>query len=881
MSITQKKKMKKIAISWLCVAVLASSGAVTGFVPSVVPAVTVSADDSVTAEQNIELGKIADYLSGKAACPDGVTVKTPELFADIIELTISKSGTYKLSGSNYINGSYLDVKIIIADGADVTLNCDDAYIKNDKGEYCSGSIGKPTEIQNEYSYQTDSSGHHLYNIVHPFTVNDGCKLTLKGKLFMDTFSTPVSDVHNYYAAHFYDGSYANINYGDINYIYYHKYTDDEYDFVDVKYCITGTLYNLDDYVSDHVCEQVKDDAIGDKSFFTNGFNQYTVINVSDEHKLADENADTCEYCGHGTFTFTYDDGTAQTTAKAWKNLPAKAPADPADPPCMKFAGWYTADDKKYDFTAPVTENITLTAKYEERDIEGITIAMPPIKTTYIEGTKFEPNEIAVNVTYDDGNFKPVQYSDSNASDFSFSPSVLSLGDTKVTVTYKGKSTDQVVFVNEKQVENITLTTDPAKKTYFIDQPLDVTGGEIKVSYDNGQTEAIPLTADMVSGFDSSTEGTKTLTVTYGGKTTTYDIIVKEAQVTSIELITPPTKKEYFTGDELDVTGGSINVYFEDNSYVNIALSAGMISGFDSTAAGTKTLSVNYAGKTTNFIVTVMEPKLTALELAAVPAKTEYSLGEALDVTGGKLTATYENNTSATIDITPDMVSGFDSMTSGTKTLTVKYSSQTVTFDITVKNSGGSVTPSQTTYPEFVAPVAPEVRDKLEIKAEVNGSTVKLSWNEINKADGYEVYQLINGKYVKITETTDSSATFNGLKNGETYKYIVRYVKKGRTSTNSHSAKATVYINYKPAAVASSEKDSVRLGWKAVPNAEKYAVYKYVNGKAVKLCETEKLAVRIKNLKPDTEYSYIIRAYVNGEWTEMRKSDIVTVSTKTE
>lgn len=877
MSITQKKKIKKIAISWLCVAVLASSGAVTGFVPSVVPAVTVSADDSVTAEQNIELGKIADYLSGKAVCPDGVTVKTPELFDDIIELTISKSGTYKLSGSNYINGSYLDVKIIIADGADVTLNCDDAYIKNDKGEFIEGNNSKPDEIQNEYSYQTDGSGHHLYNIVHPFKVNDGCNLTLKGKLFMDTFSTLVSSWHNYYAAKFYDSSLANINYGDINYIYYHKYTDDEYSFVDVKYCINGALYNLDDYVSDHVCEQVKANAIGDKTFS----NQYTIVNVSDEHKLADENADTCEYCGHGTFTITYDDGTAQTTAKAWKNLPAKVPADPADPPCMKFAGWYTADDKKYDFTAPVTEDITLTAKYEERDIEGITIAMPPIKTTYIEGTKFEPNEIAVNVTYDDGNFKLVQYGDSNASDFSFSPSMLSLGDTKVTVTYKGKSTDQVVFVNEKQVENITLATDPAKKTYFIDQPLDVTGGEIKVSYDNGQKEAIPLTADMVSGFDSSTEGTKTLTVTYGGKTTTYDIIVKEAQVTSIALITPPTKKEYFTGDELDVTGGSINVYFEDNNYVNIALSAGMISGFDSTAAGTKTLYVNYAGKTTNFFVTVMEPKLTALELAAVPAKTEYSLGEALDVTGGKLTATYENNTTATIDITPDMVSGFDSMTSGTKTLTVKYSSQTVTFDITVKNSGGSVTPSQTTYPEFVAPVAPEVHDKLEIKAEVNGSTVKLSWNEINKADGYEVYQLINGKYVKITETTDTSATFEGLKNGETYKYIVRYVKKGRPSTDSHSAKATVYINYKPVAVASSEKDSVRLGWNAVPNAEKYAVYKYVDGKAVKLCETEKLAVRIKNLKPDTEYSYIIRAYVDGEWTEMRKSDIVTINTKAE
>ena len=278
MSITQKKKMKKIAISWLCVAVLASSGAVTDFVPSIVPAVTVSADDSVTAEPNIELGKIADYLSGKADCPDGVTVKTPELFDDIIELTISKSGTYKLSGSNYINGSYLDVKIIIADGADVTLNCDDAYIKNDKGEFIEGNNSKPDEIQNEYSYQTDSSGHHLYNIVHPFKVNDGCNLTLKGKLFMDTFSTLVSSWHNYYAAYFYENSYnTNINYMDINYIYYHNYNDDEYDFVDAKFYITGASYNLDDYASDHVCEQVKDNTIGNKSFFTNGFNQYTIL----------------------------------------------------------------------------------------------------------------------------------------------------------------------------------------------------------------------------------------------------------------------------------------------------------------------------------------------------------------------------------------------------------------------------------------------------------------------------------------------------------------------------------------------------------------------------------------------------------------------------
>lgn len=86
---------------------------------------------------------------------------------------------------------------------------------------------------------------------------------------------------------------------------------------------------------------------------------------------------------------------------------------------------------------------------------------------------------------------------------------------------------------------------------------------------------------------------------------------------------------------------------------------------------------------------------------------------------------------------------------------------------------------------------------------------------------------------------------------------------------------------KPVVKATSTANSVRLSWKAVPEAEKYAIYKYRNGKAVKLTETEKLAVNIRKLRSDTEYKYIVRAYVDGKWTTMLKSDIVTVKTKAE
>ena len=173
------------------------------------------------------------------------------------------------------------------------------------------------------------------------------------------------------------------------------------------------------------------------------------------------------------------------------------------------------------------------------------------------------------------------------------------------------------------------------------------------------------------------------------------------------------------------------------------------------------------------------------------------------------------------------------------------------------------------------------RDKLSARAEVNGSTITLKWNDIKNADKYYVYQYKDGKYVKVKTTTDTKVTFKNRKNGETYKYLVRYTIKGKLSPTAYSGKATVKVYYKPIPKPTATKNSIKLTWEAVPGAKKYAVYKYADGKAVKLIETKKLSVKISNLTPDTEYKYIVRAYVDGKWTAMLKSDIVTVKTKAE
>lgn len=188
-------------------------------------------------------------------------------------------------------------------------------------------------------------------------------------------------------------------------------------------------------------------------------------------------------------------------------------------------------------------------------------------------------------------------------------------------------------------------------------------------------------------------------------------------------------------------------------------------------------------------------------------------------------------------------------------------------------------PTYPTYPVFLTPSV--FTEDLTVNAEADGNMVTLSWDKIENADKYYVYQYKDGKYVKIKTITDTSVTLKGLKNGETYKFLVRYSIGRKLSPMTYSYKITVKVYYKPIAKAASTENSIKLTWQAVPNAEKYAICKYVDGKAVKLCETEKLAVRINKLTPDTEYQYIVRAYVDGKWTTMTKSDIVTVNTDAE
>ena len=76
--------------------------------------------------------------------------------------------------------------------------------------------------------------------------------------------------------------------------------------------------------------------------------------------------------------------------------------------------------------------------------------------------------------------------------------------------------------------SIEITTLPIKLSYEVGEPLDITGMVVTGSFSGGTTGEIEVTAEDISGFDSSEPvASQTLTVTVDGLTDTFDVTIVE------------------------------------------------------------------------------------------------------------------------------------------------------------------------------------------------------------------------------------------------------------------------------------------------------------------------------------------------------------------
>lgn len=216
-----------------------------------------------------------------------------------------------------------------------------------------------------------------------------------------------------------------------------------------------------------------------------------------------------------------------------------------------------------------------------------------------------------------------------------------------------------------RVTRLEVTHMPTKARYFVGETFDSTGLLITAYYNDNTSEQV--TGYTLSSPDMSAYGNKTVTVTFDEKTVDFSILVVD--ISGIEVKTMPAKVEYPKGDVFDTTGLSILVKYTDGT--SEAITTGFeVSGFDSSSVGEKTITVTYKTHTATFKVTVYD--LSGIRITSFPSKVYYKIGETFDPTGLTVAEVRQDGTEK--EITDYDISGFDSSTAGSKTITVSYNS---------------------------------------------------------------------------------------------------------------------------------------------------------------------------------------------------------------
>ena len=622
MSESKRKRIKKAAISWLCVAVLAAAAIPAENVGIFTPVTVYAADssDASVLTGTIDLSQLMEYKADSSLCPAGITAElvgnSSNEYERSVVLTITQSGTYKLVGNNCINGSYVDVQIKADNNAKVNIVCDDAFIKNDNGDS---------------KYVCSIDNYSIYNYVIPFKAENGSEITVLGKLYIDVYSncffgsfvgsecTDGNVVLNKFNVRCYLGDYINY---------------------DENYAISGYDYDLRDYYKDCKC-------LSERNSSGTGIttvNSDASIDLRTEHNYDSNNI--CTRCGVGTHTVTIDNGSGQQTVTVKDRDVITRPADPVNG-SNTFTGWYTdkACTELYDFTSPVTEDITIYAGWFTPVVfDGVTYDKPLNRNTI----KLFYTDTSGNVSFDTGNYiltEDITSDDtfvlnagSNVKLFLNGLTLAAGIDTSSAVGFavaNDNTNRGQLLIKNNSTDNWTMPTDfviaenddaatNAKYPYAlrhtrVDFELNGHGTPIASAEPENNIAAQPANPTESGWTFGGWYADTALTIPFDFDNVT-DICTAYAKWTAynvekIAVHTPPAKTVYTAGERFDPTGLVLTVTYDNGETKDVAYTAANASEFTfspdrALALTDNSVTVTYGGVSVSIAVTVNKGRIT-------------------------------------------------------------------------------------------------------------------------------------------------------------------------------------------------------------------------------------------------------------------------------
>ncbi len=244
---------------------------------------------------------------------------------------------------------------------------------------------------------------------------------------------------------------------------------------------------------------------------------------------------------------------------------------------------------------------------------------------------------------------------------------------------------------EKNVQSIAVKTNPTNTTYEPGDTVNLTGGEITVTYDDGTSEDISMTTPGIDIIDGNPVNINkpNIKISYKGKEATFPITINDP-IVDFTVKTSMNKTEYNHPETLDFTGLTFEVTKKSGAKeilttadIGSTITASETAANTNSSAFTETTPAGQVPKKGKQVITfthsgipsktatqtiIVNDKVKSIEVTSQPNKKIYKRGEALDLTGAVVTVTLESNTTVSISL-PDgsvILSNYSTTTTGSK-----------------------------------------------------------------------------------------------------------------------------------------------------------------------------------------------------------------------
>lgn len=404
---------------------------------------------------------------------------------------------------------------------------------------------------------------------------------------------------------------------------------------------------------------------------------------------------------------------------------------------------------------------------------------------------------------------------------------------------------------------------PNKVLYYMGESLDTSGLKLQLEYSDGSLDTLD-SGYTVEGFDSSTEGYKTVTVSYGGKTDKFEVYVIAPTVSlsekSLVMNIGETKTIYATTSP---KGESVKWSVSNKNVVTV--SNGKITAV---GPGTATVEATFYYKGyysfASCDVAVKDSiTLSSISISGLPTKMVYRIGEKIDTSGLKLKLTWSDGT--TNIITSGFTTGsFDSATTGNKTIIVSYGGETASFEVEVmhdyktttvaatQSSNGSITKKCNFCGDVVS------KSIIHKISSVNLSTTEYTYTGAKKTPSVTAK---DSKGKKLVEGRDYKLTYSSSTRKEIGRYSVKVTFKG-----NYSGSKTLYFTIGPKNPSTVKAvlygyDDVKVSWSKVSGASGYKVYyKKSTTSTWSSKTTTGTSLKLANLADGVKYDVKVVAY---------------------